>query len=79
MSAESVIGGGLATTDKIIHPLWVRITHWINAIAILVMIGSGWQIYNASPLFGFVFSAASRWEAGSPVRCSGISPPCGCW
>src|SRR5207342_2726501 len=38
-----------------IHPLWVRITHWINAIAMLVMIGSGWQIYNASPLFDFVF------------------------
>ena len=36
-----------------IHPVWVRVTHWINAIAMLVMIGSGWQIYNASPLFGF--------------------------
>jgi thiosulfate reductase cytochrome b subunit len=34
-----------------IHPLWVRITHWINALAMIVMIGSGWQIYNASPLF----------------------------
>lgn len=39
-----------------IHPAWVRITHWINALAILVMIGSGWQIYNASPLFPFGFS-----------------------
>jgi thiosulfate reductase cytochrome b subunit len=38
-----------------IHPAWVRITHWINAVAMLVMIGSGWQIYNASPLFPFVF------------------------
>ena len=33
----------------VIHPLYVRITHWINALAMLVMIGSGWQIYNASP------------------------------
>src|SRR5947208_13215892 len=33
-----------------IHPRWVRITHWINAIAMLVMIGSGWEIYTASPL-----------------------------
>ena len=33
-----------------IHPLAVRLTHWINAGAIMVMIGSGWQIYNASPL-----------------------------
>ncbi len=38
-----------------IHPLAVRITHWINAAAIAVMISSGWQIYNASPLFAFVF------------------------
>jgi thiosulfate reductase cytochrome b subunit len=34
-----------------IHPGWVRVCHWINALAILVMIGSGWQIYDASPLF----------------------------
>lgn len=39
-----------------IHPAWVRITHWINALAILVMIGSGWEIYNASPLFPFGYS-----------------------
>jgi thiosulfate reductase cytochrome b subunit len=38
-----------------IHPLAVRITHWINAVAITLMITSGWQIYNASPLFPFVF------------------------
>ena len=38
-----------------IHPLAVRITHWINAAAITAMIGSGWQIYNTSPLFPFVF------------------------
>ena len=48
--------------------VWVRITHWINAIAILVMIGSGWQIYNASPLFGFVFPRSitlGGWLAGA--------------
>ena len=36
-----------------IHPLIVRITHWINALAILIMVTSGWRIYNASPLFPF--------------------------
>jgi thiosulfate reductase cytochrome b subunit len=42
--------------DKVaIHPLAVRITHWINAFAIIVMIMSGWRIYDASPLFGFSF------------------------
>ena len=39
-----------------VHPVIVRVTHWLNALAILVMIGSGWQIYNASPLFDFTFS-----------------------
>jgi thiosulfate reductase cytochrome b subunit len=36
-----------------IHPLIVRITHWINVLAVLTMITSGWAIYNASPLFDF--------------------------
>ena len=36
-----------------IHPLVVRITHWINALAILIMVTSGWRIYNASPFFPF--------------------------
>jgi thiosulfate reductase cytochrome b subunit len=42
----------------LIHPIWVRITHWINALAMLMMISSGWRIYNASPLFQFEFPDA---------------------
>jgi thiosulfate reductase cytochrome b subunit len=38
---------------KTIHPLIVRVTHWVNAAAILIMVTSGWRIYNASPLFDF--------------------------
>ena len=41
-----------------IHPLWVRLTHWINVVAIFLMVTSGWRIYNASPLFAFVFPPA---------------------
>ena len=41
---------------KVIQPAWVRVMHWINAVAIVLMIMSGWQIYNASPLFNFTFS-----------------------
>jgi len=55
-------------TVETIHPGWVRIGHWINAFAVLVMIGSGWQIYNASPLFDFVFPrqiALGNWLAGA--------------
>jgi len=44
------------TTAKVIQPAWVRIVHWINAVAMVLMIMSGWQIYNASPLFDFKFS-----------------------
>jgi thiosulfate reductase cytochrome b subunit len=46
----------LAATAKIIQPAWVRAVHWINAVAMILMIMSGWQIYNASPLFNFTFS-----------------------
>src|SRR5215472_674410 len=51
-----------------VHPFAVRATHWINAAAIAVMTGSGWQIYNASPLFAFVFPARltlSDWLGGA--------------
>ena len=40
------------TSDRVkVHPLVVRIAHWINVLAVLMMVTSGWQIYNASPLF----------------------------
>jgi thiosulfate reductase cytochrome b subunit len=41
-----------------IHPWPLRLMHWLNAVAIVMLIGSGWQIYNASPLFGFTFPPA---------------------
>src|ERR1700738_2517921 len=44
------------TPAKVIQPAWVRTAHWINAVAMVLMIMSGWQIYNASPLFDFRFS-----------------------
>ena len=48
----------LAAPAKIIQPAWVRVLHWVNAVAITLMIMSGWQIYNASPLFSFTFSSS---------------------
>src|SRR5580704_17835247 len=44
-----------SASPTVIHPAWVRVTHWINVLAMFVMVGSGWRIYNASPLFGFAF------------------------
>jgi thiosulfate reductase cytochrome b subunit len=56
MSSMTITDAPTATTrTKVIQPAWVRITHWINAVAIVLMIMSGWQIYNASPLFNFTF------------------------
>jgi len=55
-----------ASPSRTIHPIWVRVTHWINAIAMIVMILSGWQIYNASPLFPFDFPIGlGGWLAGA--------------
>ena len=57
-----------AAARPLIHPGWVRVTHWVNALAMFMMIGSGWQIYDASPLFGFTFPqsiALGGWLAGA--------------
>jgi thiosulfate reductase cytochrome b subunit len=52
----------------LIHPLVVRITHWINVLAVLMMVTSGWAIYDASPLFRFEIPYAitlGGWLAGA--------------
>ncbi|MES2183155.1 MAG: cytochrome b/b6 domain-containing protein [Pseudomonadota bacterium] len=36
-----------------IHPLWMRCSHWLNAFAVLILVASGWRIYDASPFFPF--------------------------
>src|SRR5438552_1075493 len=43
---------------RVIQPAWVRTLHWTNAFAMVLMIMSGWQIYNASPLFDFRFPSS---------------------
>jgi thiosulfate reductase cytochrome b subunit len=51
-----------------LHPLPVRITHWLNALVMVGMFMSGWGIYNASPLFAFHFPAWATlggWLGGS--------------
>jgi thiosulfate reductase cytochrome b subunit len=39
-----------ATHDIQEHPLLVRIAHWAQALAIIIMVGSGWRIYNSVPI-----------------------------
>jgi thiosulfate reductase cytochrome b subunit len=71
MSTETADTLSIASAPEehpVIHPRWVRITHWVNAAAMLVMIASGWRIYNASPLFPFTFPDAitiGGWLAGA--------------
>jgi thiosulfate reductase cytochrome b subunit len=56
MSSITVSDQRASATRTVIQPGWVRVLHWINAVAMVMMIMSGWQIYNASPLFDFSFS-----------------------
>jgi len=58
----------MSAPRSLVHPLPVRITHWINALAMLMMVLSGWRIYDASPLFGFSFPddwTLGGWLAGA--------------
>lgn len=51
-----------------IHPLPVRVTHWVNVLALALMLMSGWRIYNASPIFPFRFPVEltiGGWLAGA--------------
>ncbi len=69
MSSLTTTERHTATASKIIQPAWVRVMHWINAVAIILMIMSGLQIYNASPLFrSLTFSQTitlGGWLAGA--------------
>ena len=42
------------TRTRRLHPLVIRIMHWTNALAIILLILSGWKIYNDEVLFGWL-------------------------
>lgn len=51
-----------------IHPLPLRIAHWVNAAAMVIMITSGWRVYNASPFFPIeipLFLTLGSWLGGA--------------
>ncbi|MGE5147374.1 MAG: cytochrome b/b6 domain-containing protein, partial [Candidatus Eiseniibacteriota bacterium] len=59
--------GASGRSKKAAHPVVLRLMHWIAAFAIICMILSGWQIYNASPILPFDFPAwitLGGWLAG---------------
>ena len=64
-----------------LHPLAIRIMHWINAVAMIVMIMSGWAIYNDEVIFGWLHFPGwmTHRRRARRARCSGISSRCGSW
>jgi thiosulfate reductase cytochrome b subunit len=67
-AAQAPHAAPAAPVRPIVHPAWVRVTHWINVVAVLLMMMSGWEIYNASPLFPFRFPrdvTLGGWLAGA--------------
>jgi thiosulfate reductase cytochrome b subunit len=54
MMSQSSATSAASVKIRRLHPLPLRIMHWINAIAIFIMIGSGWKIYNDDVIFGFL-------------------------
>ena len=58
----------MAPGNAPIHPIWMRITHWLNALAVLILVTSGWRIYDSSPLFAFSIPSSitlGGWLAGA--------------
>ncbi|HUL44215.1 MAG TPA: cytochrome b/b6 domain-containing protein [Bacteroidota bacterium] len=56
------------TQKEFQHPFVIRLTHWINFLALGLMVFSGLRIYNASPLFSFAFPeylTMGGWLAGA--------------
>lgn len=52
----------------IIHPAWLRVAHWLNAAAVLVLVASGWRIYDATGFLGFTIPPGwtlGGWLAGA--------------
>jgi len=43
-----------ARRPRRLHPLALRVMHWVNALAMILMIGSGWEIYNDEVIFGWL-------------------------
>lgn len=52
------------------HPLILRVTHWLNALAILIMIGSGWRIYNYYPALPGDFQFPAQYTLGGDYTTS---------
>jgi thiosulfate reductase cytochrome b subunit len=59
-----------ARSDVQLHPLSRRMMHWVNALAMLVMIGSGWRIYDYYPALPIDFGFPYDWTLGGDIALS---------
>jgi thiosulfate reductase cytochrome b subunit len=58
----------MAHDARTVHPAWLRLTHWLNAAAVLVLVTSGWRIYDATAFLGFAIPSGvtlGGWLAGA--------------
>jgi thiosulfate reductase cytochrome b subunit len=53
MNSTAIAPPAAPADARPIHPLWMRITHWLNALAVVILVTSGWRIYDAAPFFPF--------------------------
>ena len=56
------------TSNAIVQPAWLRVTHWLNVLAVFVLVTSGWRIYDAAPFFDFTIPTSvtlGGWLAGA--------------
>ena len=54
----AAMAGSEVPQRETIFPLWLRISHWLNALGVIVMVMSGWRIFNAAPFYDFTFPAS---------------------
>ena len=54
----------MSARKQIIHPGWLRLMHWLNALAVVVMTLSGWRIYDATGFLGFTIPKAITLGSG---------------
>ena len=80
LTAEHGAPRGCKTMMRSIHPYLVRLTHWIAAITIFVLILSGLDIFRTFPSFGSKFAAAGMMYALELARAAylamlAVGPP----
>jgi len=57
------------------HHLLLRIAHWAQALAIVIMVGSGWRIYNQEPILPFRFPVMFTLGGGIKATLSRSNDP----